>query len=168
MLKRLTNECIIQAVFQPPSGGCVLKPFGDFEMTEMVNQPPSGGCVLKLIRAPQCLLIWSQPPSGGCVLKHWIHTREIKGNCQPPSGGCVLKRQYRHPNWSSRQPAAFRRLCVETSYLREPNLAQAQPPSGGCVLKLIIWNICSKSSLQPPSGGCVLKLRWSSIFLSAQ
>jgi len=56
-------------------------------------------------------------------------------------------------------PAAFGRLCVETncSVLIPLNLA-TQPPSGGCVLK---HNMRPKSECrgtQPPSGGCVLKL----------
>ena len=34
-----------------------------------------------------------------------------------------------------RKPAAFRRLCVETNY-RKPTIKLVfQPPSGGCVLK---------------------------------
>ena len=33
-------------------------------------------------------------------------------------------------------PAAFRRLCVETCWLMGTDNAQYQPPSGGCVLKL--------------------------------
>jgi len=38
--------------FQPPSGGCVLKPVQSFAETAKVgDQPPSGGCVLK----PVCL-----------------------------------------------------------------------------------------------------------------
>ena len=32
---------------QPPSGGCVLKPFSDDLCLLFGNQPPSGGCVLK-------------------------------------------------------------------------------------------------------------------------
>ena len=32
-------------------------------------------------------------------------------------------------------PAAFRRLCVETVYMREHGYGSPQPPSGGCVLK---------------------------------
>ena len=36
---------------------------------------------------------------------------------QPPSGGCVLKPFVAVAYLSSRSPAAFRRLCVETGYL---------------------------------------------------
>ena len=32
---------------QPPSGGCVLKPFDLAEAEYVGSQPPSGGCVLK-------------------------------------------------------------------------------------------------------------------------
>ena len=56
------------------------------------------------------------------------------------------------------EPAAFRRLCVETK-LQAINIADYafQPPSGGCVLKLAIWRFKMKKKFQPPSGGCVLK-----------
>ena len=54
---------------------------------------------------------------------------------QPPSGGCVLKPFFEQRFNHNSNPAAFRRLCVETSntvsYVRETG----QPPSGGCVLK---------------------------------
>ena len=33
-------------------------------------------------------------------------------------------------------PAAFRRLCVETSARKVYEETRTQPPSGGCVLKL--------------------------------
>ena len=32
---------------QPPSGGCVLKPFSLLPAQNATGQPPSGGCVLK-------------------------------------------------------------------------------------------------------------------------
>ena len=55
---------------------------------------------------------------------------------QPPLGGCVLKPQT--PVWPTRSPnpAAFRRLCVETFGLSEYRFSAIQPPLGGCVLKL--------------------------------
>ena len=34
-------------IYQPPSGGCVLKQVFDIEDVLPNNQPPSGGCVLK-------------------------------------------------------------------------------------------------------------------------
>ena len=123
----------------------------------------------------------AQPPSGGCVLKQAAILYDGRSNLQPPSGGCVLKPRSSRTRRQGRQPAAFRRLCVET---RWPNHLStgltpaafrrlcvetimfhftgeglAQPPSGGCVLK-------QDGSLkqvvfdgQPPSGGCVLKQR---------
>ena len=33
---------------------------------------------------------------------------------QPPSGGCVLKPEDKKPKDKKKDPAAFRRLCVET------------------------------------------------------
>ena len=42
-----------------------------------------------------------------------------------------------HPleNFHTVTPAAFRRLCVETSRICLTVICQVQPPSGGCVLK---------------------------------
>ena len=55
-------------------------------------------------------------------------------------------------------PAAFRRLCVETESIRvRNNYFEIQPPSGGCVLKLIFKYAAIVKEIQPPSGGCVLK-----------
>ena len=57
------------------------------------------------------------------------------------------------------QPAAFRRLCVETrSYKLPCRRDKLQPPLGGCVLKLVdLFAPCAFLD-QPPLGGCVLKL----------
>ena len=38
---------VIDFPFQPPSGGCVLKPDFVKRLNAKNNQPPSGGCVLK-------------------------------------------------------------------------------------------------------------------------
>ena len=55
-------------------------------------------------------------------------------------------------------PAAFGRLCVETTAIfRTLKLCWLQPPSGGCVLKLHSGFVVIGQSAQPPSGGCVLK-----------
>ena len=55
-------------------------------------------------------------------------------------------------------PAAFGRLCVETSSRMANITALFQPPSGGCVLKQALGAEYKISLDQPPSGGCVLKL----------
>ncbi len=55
-------------------------------------------------------------------------------------------------------PAAFRRLCVETTDFRQPfTCCKIQPPSGGCVLKPAHIRQGFIVVSQPPSGGCVLK-----------
>ena len=54
---------------------------------------------------------------------------------QPPSGGCVLKHAKNAANEYGRLPAAFGRLCVETTGLKCLDEVTGQPPSGGCVLK---------------------------------
>ena len=55
-------------------------------------------------------------------------------------------------------PAAFRRLCVETTTFVFKELGFNQPPSGGCVLKHLPARLRRHPRRQPPSGGCVLKL----------
>ena len=55
-------------------------------------------------------------------------------------------------------PAAFRRLCVETASHAFPFvLIEYQPPLGGCVLKLHRLSYRQQLASQPPLGGCVLK-----------
>ena len=54
-------------------------------------------------------------------------------------------------------PAAFGRLCVETSLPSGVLFGSGQPPSGGCVLKHLANERGLLSLVQPPSGGCVLK-----------
>ena len=80
---------------------------------------------------------------------------------------------------TAKEPAAFRRLCVETSSVCTIRASITQPPSGGCVLKPVLTifrcgagcaaafrRLCvetsakkpnARSKKQPPSGGCVLK-----------
>ena len=48
MLKHLGIKHALNLNFQPPSGGCVLKPFLVGFLATLSFQPPSGGCVLKL------------------------------------------------------------------------------------------------------------------------
>ena len=55
-----------------------------------------------------------QPPSGGCVLKHFSLSKGFTATTQPPSGGCVLK-QREIERLNKEKPAAFGRLCVDTS-----------------------------------------------------
>ena len=55
-----------------------------------------------------------QPPSGGCVLKLQMICSRYSDHNQPPSGGCVLKPIGELLFGLPLQPAAFRRLCVET------------------------------------------------------
>ena len=70
--------------------------------------------MLKHIALQKQIIKQTQPPSGGCVLKHQMPADNIKTLNQPPSGGCVLKLYYYRTGNSIDEPAAFRRLCVET------------------------------------------------------
>ena len=77
---------------------------------------------------------------------------------QPPSGGCVLKLSFSQAVALVVLPAAFGRLCVETtSMLKSKTPTANQPPSGGCVLKHQFTFPPTFVRAQPPSGGCVLK-----------
>ena len=120
-MKRCNRVCLFLRQSQPPSGGCVLKQRLDFLLDLLGNQPPSGGCVLKHRVNRMCLKRLIQPPSGGCVLKLFLLDFPLRKNNQPPSGGCVLKQPtfpiFGHKN----DPAAFRRLCVETRSITRTN-----------------------------------------------
>ena len=83
-----------------------------------------------------------------------------KNQAQPPSGGCVLKHNKGLAFDMTPNPAAFGRLCVETSISGASRATGAQPPSGGCVLKRPMQSPVCACMFQPPSGGCVLKQRW--------
>ena len=49
MLKPNSSQALaVQTRWQPPSGGCVLKPEIPVAIEQKIVQPPSGGCVLKL------------------------------------------------------------------------------------------------------------------------
>ena len=103
-------------VFQPPSGGCVLK----LRLPESVRG--SGGpaafgrlCVETKRRAyPR----WYGVPAafGRLCVETWCMVGGNSFRClQPPSGGCVLKPQGFDSGRNHMKPAAFGRLCVETS-----------------------------------------------------
>ena len=68
-----------------------------------------------------------------------------------------MKQLERKNRYCYRTPAAFRRLCVETTPVPGFCRWRCQPPSGGCVLKLGIVAAACLLGDQPPSGGCVLK-----------
>ena len=101
---------------QPPLGGCVLKPMRGSHFAKAAIQPPLGGCVLKLSPLGRMSRrIRRQPPLGGCVLKRQFAAFVTDMLNQPPLGGCVLKLITADQNRRRVTPAAFRRLCVETS-----------------------------------------------------
>ena len=145
---------------QPPSGGCVLKqPFAQVVVT-WIFQPPSGGCVLKLRLICIGRTRFYQPPSGGCVLK--LYGQVYIGGQNDPAAFrrlCVETLALKPAFGAINLPAAFRRLCVETSVLPCSAASTTQPPSGGCVLKHDLISRATSTLPQPPSGGCVLKRR---------
>ena len=49
-------------------------------------------------------------------MKRQGYSKDEVDALQPPSGGCVLKLPFFFLLYKSRLPAAFRRLCVETTY----------------------------------------------------
>ena len=100
---------------------------------------------------------FAQPPSGGCVLKLLKCT--LSNTTKPPAafGRLCVETKSRKDCWWYASPAAFGRLCVETIWLLCEHLRPFQPPSGGCVLKPERPEDQSSAPNQPPSGGCVLK-----------
>ena len=71
---------------------------------------------MKPIRFIEDIAEQIQPPSGGCVLKQKLKIGDITDDFQPPSGGCVLKLFSILKRDDIRKPAAFGRLCVETTF----------------------------------------------------
>ena len=71
--------------------------------------------MLKLLEQTNSAAVFSQPPSGGCVLKHTLAAKAGSNDAQPPSGGCVLKPTPSNNEFMTVKPAAFGRLCVETT-----------------------------------------------------
>ena len=108
----------------------------------------------------------AQPPLGGCVLKPFGCFANPAIITQPPLGGCVLKPTVTTAQTILALPAAFRRLCVETPWVRLELRQRNQPPLGGCVLKQSDFYVNVGSDNQPPLGGCVLK-RVSTLCLGA-
>ena len=92
MLKLLLLFLLVTVSVQPPSGGCVLKPF---------SQLLAGCFSSSRLQAAVCLNKSS-------------HIFKAPMTNQPPSGGCVLKHSYVGRGVVLDDPAAFRRLCVET------------------------------------------------------
>ena len=80
---------------QPPSGGCVLKQYGDSALGS--KDRPAAFRRLCVETTGRCCV---------CIRP-----------CQPPSGGCVLKLNNPSAQGGWDTPAAFRRLCVETIML---------------------------------------------------
>ena len=109
-----SHPLITRSLAQPPSGGCVLKlRYGRTVSRYAVPAAFRRLCV-ETSTHPLITRSLAQPPSGGCVLKPLSIAASIDVDSQPPSGGCVLKRVSRPTPDSTTDPAAFRRLCVET------------------------------------------------------
>ncbi len=145
VLKLLPIDRGLPLLSQPPSGGCVLKLLDGFALKGFfhpaafgrlcvetlrtslhflfADQPPSGGCVLKPSLNLKQYHYDHQPPSGGCVLKLCCPVHQPSCCGQPPSGGCVLKPIWLPVCHRGRHPAAFGRLCVETTI---PNLTRGR------------------------------------------
>ena len=121
------------------------------------TQPPSGGCVLKRENMDKYGFGRSQPPSGGCVLKQMFEQSQVTTYSQPPSGGCVLKQKLINLKQQLKDPAAFRRLCVETHDQAMRRL-YALPAAFRRLCVETNSSVSEKPQVfQPPSGGCVLK-----------
>ena len=82
-----------------------------------LNQPPSGGCVLKLLKTETVVLALIQPPSGGCVLKQRRYMLNFRLPEPAAFGRLCVETSSTTPRRIAAFPAAFGRLCVETGYL---------------------------------------------------
>ena len=136
MLKLIALAFRVSIVCQPPSGGCVLKPFRIAATGFPSHQPPSGGCVLKqdvaanvaLRHRPAAfrrLCVETVMYSSGSPLllpaafrRLCVETRS-KSRSAPASSPAAFRRlcvetAYKIRSIGFSRPAAFRRLCVET------------------------------------------------------
>ncbi|EET43551.1 hypothetical protein NEISICOT_02639 [Neisseria sicca ATCC 29256] len=115
----------------------MLKLVRQGEATPYWFQPPSGGCVLKPVVPVPVVPVPVQPPSGGCVLKHLDFTYQTR-HFPAAFGRLCVETGHQAVVWRRTKPAAFGRLCVETIDANlPPRVYESQPPSGGCVLKLL-------------------------------
>ena len=126
---------VIVAV-QPPSGGCVLKPFsGDGQAAASRAAAFGRLCVETPQRAVEVRATVRQPPSGGCVLKRLAPRTLFRAWIAAAFGRLCVETKPRSRASVRDLAAAFGRLCVETPRRRSKSRAAWQPPSGGCVLK---------------------------------
>ena len=102
-------------LWQPPSGGCVLKPtINDTFTVKGVAAAFGRLCVETSVNTGNAPKILPQPPSGGCVLKR-LRAQCLDHHLRAAAFGrlCVET-----PSLLARaiinQAAAFGRLCVET------------------------------------------------------
>ena len=114
------------------------------------------------------------------MLKHHTLAMSRFNSLQPPSGGCVLKLSSPTYRIFNAIPAAFRRLCVETSpggnasnptgpaaFRRLCVETSGSPPGTLAETPAAFRRLCVETAdpnharpdhrPQPPSGGCVLK-----------
>ena len=108
---------LVSGLFQPPSGGCVLKPANALYGVFAYSPAAFGRLCVETSKLNRLIKGRVQPPSGGCVLKPDDSTVDGKVVRQPPSGGCVLKHRVQQKDGRNLLPAAFGRLCVETEVL---------------------------------------------------
>ena len=119
--RRLCVETInslrrMNAIFQPPSGGCVLKHHQALWHEE--------------IRRPAAFRRLCVETFFGVNVDVFHDPAAFRRLCvETAMSECFRPLEY---------PAAFRRLCVETEPAVQNRIAGFQPPSGGCVLKLLL------------------------------
>ena len=92
--------------------------------------------MLKQKKRERQICYGSQPPSGGCVLKLLVVAVALLVAVPAAFGRLCVETSAALSAYSRSLPAAFGRLCVETPVPLRPFRIARQPPSGGCVLKL--------------------------------
>ena len=136
MLKQLNFINLSSRIFQPPSGGCVLKPW-EMSVYAQAESPAAFGRLCVETCEWTFALLFAGPAAFGRLC---VETRSCLDGLtwsSPAAFGrlCVETFLYRLSLPTS-FPAAFGRLCVETNAVRRRFRSLSQPPSGGCVLKL--------------------------------
>ena len=97
------------------------------------------------------------------MLKLYIIALGLFFGGQPPSGGCVLKQRFIGADGHKEDPAAFRRLCVETNAVLTACCGSRPAAFRRLCVETRLAYAQNGGIVQPPSGGCVLKLQESAI-----
>ena len=115
VLTFLQHITVIPAAFRRL---CVETEVSQYRRNRLRFQPPLGGCVLKQQKQINHCHLFHQPPLGGCVLKRYDYQRRLTLTRPAAFRRLCVETSAQHLPMLWRDPAAFRRLCVETQLHR--------------------------------------------------